>query len=253
MVPSIRFCDRTSVSPVFKEREAPGAVGRFQHARRETGLPQGRRLLVAGNTQNGYRSPEERRIGKPEVSRAILYLGQQLSSVCSEAADLGIPPPFADVVKQRPRGIGGIRHMGRAAGHLPDQPASTVPKATSPASARARRPSHCRATTQVWTPRNTGRATVPSSPCTMASCPSASALRRKRWCGGPADDGVMHGRAGFTVPDHDGFALVGMPMAAMSVALTPPFSIAPATGGDDGLPDLVRIMLDPARGRVMAG
>jgi hypothetical protein len=106
-----------------QKREAPGAVGRFQHAGRETGLPQRRRLLVARHAEDRDGVAEQRGVGGAEIRAGIQHLGQEALGDVQELQDIVVPAPLPDVVEQRARRVGGVGDMALAARQLPDQPA----------------------------------------------------------------------------------------------------------------------------------
>ena len=81
-----------------------------------------------------------------------------------------------------------------------------------------------------------------------------SALQSGADIGGAAvlpDDGAMHRLAGGAVPHHGGFALVGDADGGDVFGGDARFPQRLAAGGDGGGPDVLRLVLDPARRRKM--
>ena len=58
------------------EHEAAGAVGRLEHAGRETGLPVGGGLLVAGHRPDRDRRAEMLKFGRAEIALRVADLRQ---------------------------------------------------------------------------------------------------------------------------------------------------------------------------------
>ncbi len=253
MVPSRRLRLATSVVAGVEQGEAAGAVGRFHHARRKAGLPHGRRLLVARDAEDRDLAPEQVGAGRAEVGGAIAHLGQHRQRHAEVAADLVVP-----VARRGCCRAACARRWWRRS-RAPGPPVSfqirklsTVPKSKLALSRPARgRLRHGRAATRPWCPRNRGRAagrcaavTIGSSPASF-SCWQRSAVRRScqtmaLWIGWPVSRSQISVVSRWLV----------MPMAAMSAAEIPAFSMRRARGARDGGPEVLRVMLDPAGGRV---
>src|SRR5690606_23156836 len=103
--------------------KATGAVGGFHHARRETGLPYGRRLLVARHAADRNLAPEEVGSGHAEVRGAVAHLGQERLRYFQDLEYVAVPFPLSDVVDQRARRVRGVGGVHPATGELPDQEA----------------------------------------------------------------------------------------------------------------------------------
>src|SRR5690606_18958947 len=84
--------------PRVQQRKATGAVGGFHHARRETGLPYGRRLLVARRAADRNLAPEEVGSGHAEVRGAVAHLGQERLRYFQDFEYVAVPFPLSDVV-----------------------------------------------------------------------------------------------------------------------------------------------------------
>ena len=104
-----------------QQRETAGSIGRFEHARFETRLPNRRRLLVT-------RHPEDRDFGAEygldrgaEIGSAIENIREDGSRNAEDFQQFPIPLVRRDVVDQRPRGIGRVGDVAHAAGQPPDQ------------------------------------------------------------------------------------------------------------------------------------
>ena len=213
MVVSSRLRDATGVRAGVEQREAAGAVGRLHHAGREAALPDGRRLLVAGDAENADR---RRRTGRARWRRS-----PPAQSRTSGSMRGGTPnslhrvrrptAPRADVEQQRARGIGGVGRVHLAAGQPPQQKAvdRAEGEPARPRPRRARR-RHGRAARRSWSRRNTDRAAgrscrrSPARGRRRASCAQESAVRRScqtmaLWIGLPVG----------AIPDDRGLALVG--------------------------------------------
>ncbi len=108
-----RFC------PGVEQRKAAGAVGRLHHARIKAALPDGRRLLIPGDTQDRNRATEQ--IGRAEGSGAVADLRQQRHRNAEELAEIGVPTAAPDVHQQGARGIGRVGDVQLAAGQPPQQ------------------------------------------------------------------------------------------------------------------------------------
>ncbi len=119
-----------------------------------------------------------------------------------------------------------------------------------PAPRGARAPARGPAARRSWWRRNTGRAAARCARCTSGSGPSA--LQPGAGIGGAAvlpDDRAVHGLAGRAVPQHHGLALVGDADGARCAA--PAARQRLARRGQRVAPDILRVVLHPARCRVM--
>ena len=238
-----------------EQREAAGAVGRFHHAGREAALPDGRRLLVAGDAEDADRPAEQVGHGRAEIAGAIAHLRQQRHR---HAEQLGTGP--------RPMRRGGCRtaacarHWWRRSRAPCRRSAATAGscrpcrRRAGPASrrlARARR--RGRAARRSWWRRNTDRAAARSWPRSSASWPGARAAPRRHravrrscqtmalWIGLPVARSQTIVVSRWLV----------MPIAGdVACASTPAFAIAVAHGRDRRRPDFLRVVLDLAGRRI---
>ena len=103
------------------EGETAGAIGRFHHARREAGLADDGRVLVAGDAADRHGGAEHIGIGDAEIIGAVLDLGQQGARHAKHGKQRVVPFAFLDIVHQRARGVGRVGRMHLAAGEPPDE------------------------------------------------------------------------------------------------------------------------------------
>ena len=104
------------------QHKAAGAEGAFCLAPLEAGLPKQRRLLVTRRTGNLDLAAEVHRVGvlvKLAVGHGV---GQHTARYVKDLQDLIVPVQRVDVEQHRPAGVGIVGHMDLAAGQLPDQP-----------------------------------------------------------------------------------------------------------------------------------
>ena len=107
----------------IQQREAAGAIGGFQHPRREAGLPQRRRLLVPRHAADRHRRAQHLRRGHAEFGGAVPHLRQDRRRDVEQPQQLRVPGAAGDVEQQGPRRIGRIRRMHPATGQPPQQEA----------------------------------------------------------------------------------------------------------------------------------
>ena len=74
-----------------EQREAAGAVGRLDHARREAGLADGGGLLVAGDAGDRDRAAEQARIAVAEFGGGVLHLGQHRARHAQQLQQFVVP------------------------------------------------------------------------------------------------------------------------------------------------------------------
>ena len=236
-----------------EQREAAGAVGRLHHARREAALPDGRRLLVAGDAANADRAAEQIGLRLAEVGRAVAHLAAAAPSARRTAGSR------SSSQSPRPISNSSVRDalVASVAWTLPpvsrqSRNESTVPNASRPCSAAARAPVHMvEQPADLGRRRNTDRAPGRSWPRPPArarrarSAAQASAVRRScqtmaLWIGLPLARSQTIVVSRWLV----------MPMPAMSLAPTPALAIASRTVATTRRPDFLRIVLDPSRRRI---
>ena len=121
MVLTSRFCESHQFVAGVEHGEATRAVGGFDRAAFETGLPDQCGLLVAGDAADGNGRAEQLRRRFAEIVGAVLHLGQQRGGDIEDLEQLVVPGIVADVVQQGARGIAGIGDMHLAAGEPPEQ------------------------------------------------------------------------------------------------------------------------------------
>ena len=211
MVVSSRLRDSDRLVAGIEQREAAGAVGRFHHAGRETALPDGRRLLIAGDAADRNRSAE-RSGGRAEIARAVAHLRQQRAAARGTArqAPGPIAPLWISNSSVRAALVASVA-CTLPAGQPPEQETCRRcrRRVAPPPPPRARR-RRDRAARRSWWRRNTDRAAARSCAAMSGSWPLRRASRAD--AGGAAilpDDRVVDRLAGRAVPDHRGLALVG--------------------------------------------
>ena len=255
MVVSSRCCEATGVCAGVEQREAAGAIGRLDHAGREAGLadrspPAGRRRCRASGSAR-RRAPAS---VSPKSAGAVAHLRQHRGGHAEQRQQLLVPDAAADVEQQRARGVGGVGRMHRAAGQPPEQEAvdraeGEFARLRAPRARRAR----CRAARRSWCRRNRGRAAGRCAARTSGSWPAAtSAAQCRRGAPVLPDDGAVdrRGRCARSQTSVVSRWLV-MPIAAMSRGLEPGLGERLAAGREHAVPDVLRLVLDPARGRKM--
>ena len=125
MVVSRRLRDVHRRVAGVEQREAAGAVGRLHHAGLEAALPDGRRLLVAGDAENA--APARRTDAASVAPKSAAQSRTSGSSAAGTREQVAAAPRShcagADIEQQRARGIGGIGRVDLAAGQPPQQEA----------------------------------------------------------------------------------------------------------------------------------
>ncbi len=107
--------------PGIEQRKTAGAVSRFQHAGLETALPDGCRLLVAGDAEDANGRTEQVGHGDAEFAGAVAHFRQQRGRHAEQPAQTVVPHAPIDIEQQRARGIGGVGRVHLAAGQPPEQ------------------------------------------------------------------------------------------------------------------------------------
>ncbi len=234
-----------------EERESAGAVGRFDHAGSEAALADQRRLLVAGQRGDRDRRAEQFRRGRTVIGTGIEHLRQDRRRDVEGVEESGVPGQTVDVIEHRARGVGYVGRVTPAAGEPPQQKAVDGAEGDLAGAGAA---------------AQTGD--IVEQPADLAGAEigiddEAGALRdgfrqplaapvRAQFRGAPVlpDDRVMDRAAGGALPQDRGLALVGdADRGDRTVRGGGGF----AAGGKDAAPDLLGIMLDPARLRVELG
>ena len=141
MVVSSRLRDATGAVAGVEQREAAGAIGRLHHAGRETALPDGRRLLVAGDAEDGDR---RRRTDRRSCRNRRRSPSPPAAAPAARETARAAPRPTRRCGYRTAACARHWWHRSRA--RVPPvsrqiRKLSTVPKASCPASAAARAPS----------------------------------------------------------------------------------------------------------------
>ena len=192
------------------EHEAPGTVGVFGLAGREASLAKSGGLLVARDTGDLDRGTKQRDIGFANNATAGHHVGQNSGRDIEQAQQGSVPLQGVDIEKQCARGIAGIGDMRGTASEVPDQPA--VDRAEGQLTALS--PRAC-AGGVVQQPFQFGAGKIGiqhQAGFFLDHAGFAQAAQRIAACCRAAvlpDDGGGQRLAGFTIPQHRGFALVG--------------------------------------------
>ena len=239
---------RAAVADVH-EHEAAGAVGVLGHARGEAGLAEQRRGLVSGHPGDGNAGAEPTdRLGGdagPPTRRADLR--KALRGNVEQFGQLVVPTLAPDVVEQGPAGVGRVRGMNGAAGEAPQQPA--VDGADRQAGPRGD-------ATFGEEPLDLGRREVRVEDEAGAVPDQAEVADGSQLIAagrGPPvlpHDGPVERPARGAVPDDRRFPLVGDADGGDGVVQLIGHQ---RDAGRHGLPDLLGVVLHPARPRVVLG
>ena len=188
--------------------------------------------------------------GHADLARAVAYLRQQ-GARYPQGLEQGIVPPLGvDVEEQGARGVGGVGHVHLPTAEPPDQEAvdgaegePALLRALAGAGHVVEDPGHLGA-------REVGIQAEPR--LLLEERAPALGLERGALRGGapvlPHDRGV-YGRPALPIPHHCGLALVGDPDRGHRSRRVERL----AAHRQRGLPDLLRVVLDPARPRVVLG
>ena len=249
MVVSSRLRERDRLAPGVEQGEAAGAVGRLHHAGREAALPDGGRLLVAGDAEDADRPAEQVRHGRAEVGGAVAHLAAAARRGTPKSSQQLVVPVAAAMSK-----AACARRWWRR-WHAPCRRSA----ATAGSCRRCRRQAGparrgARAVDVVEQPgdlgrrRNRDRAAARSWPRSSRSWPSARSLRAQ--LGGAAvlpDDGVVDRLAGARSQMTSVSRWLVMPMRGdVGARVDAGLGHRRAHGRDDARPDLLRVVLDPA-------
>ncbi len=197
------------LGPGVGNQETAGPVSALGHAVLEAGLPDQRRLLVAGHAEHRYRSPEQAGLAGPEFCRAVPNLWQQGARYAKDLQQLLIPVLGEDIEKQRARSITRIACVHATTRQAPEQ--KTVDGAESEFASLC--PPPCPGDI-VENPGNLGGRKIGIK---LESGLAADELfdtffleRRARGCRAPVlpDDRVMNTFAAVPIPDQRGFPLI---------------------------------------------
>ena len=234
---SSRWREATGSAPVWASRKQPVPKVLLTSPAREAALAQGRRLLVAGHPCDRHGRAEH--VRGAEALCVAAHLRQHGLGDIEEREQLRAPGALVDVEEVGARGVGGAGRVEPAAGQPPDEKA--VDRAEGEVAAPAR------AGERIEQPGELGRREIGVDQEAAARGDEglpplcAQPLAGGRRAPVLPDDGVVQAGAGRAVPEQRRLALVG-----------------DADGGgqgvagrlaqhlDAGLPDLLRVVLDPA-------
>ena len=231
---------RRRLAAGVQEDEAAGAVGVLGAAGRVAGLAEERRLLVAGDPRDRHLAAELAR--RPvDVGRGQ-RLGQARRVDAEQLAELRVPGEPADVEEHRAR---GVRVVGRvAAGQLEQQPG--VDRAEDGARRQV-------GVAQQPLDLGAGEVGVEDEPGALADqrlVPGlAQLVAARRGAAVLPDQRPVQRLARCRVPGDDRLALVGDPDRVELGALDAGVGERLARDPPRHLPDLARVVLDPARPR----
>ena len=188
----------------------------------------------------------------PKIRLLPWTSGSMASGTSNSRHSSAVPALLADVVEHRPAGIGDVGRVDRAAGQPPQQEAVDRPESQLAALGPGAGSWH-----MVEHPGDLGRREIRVQNQARRRChhglravllqPRAE-FRRSAVL---PDDRAMDWLAGRAVPDHRRLALVGDADSGDPRRIDAACSDRLADGRQHALPDLLRIMLDPARLRVM--
>ena len=241
---------RTRLSHVEQD-EAARPVGHFGHAGLGAGLPEERRLLVAGDAAHGHARQQRHLLGQgaahgPDTPARRADLGQGRAGHAEELAELVGPRERADVEEQGPRRVGdvGCEHTAPGpAGEVPHHPG------VDGGEHQVRAPFDAAG---VEEPCHLGgrEVRIEHEPRLFTHEGEMSGLaQRVAPLGGATvlpHDGAVQGAAARAVPGHDGLALVGDADGRHGGAGRLEVRRHLGEGDDHGIPDLAGVVLDPS-------
>ena len=227
------------------QHEAAGAIGILDHAAAVAGLAEGGGLLVAGDARDRDRTAEPGGVGDADLAAAGHDFGQHRGRDAEQVQQFVVPAQAVDIEEH---GAGGVAGVGDVA------PAQFIgePAVDGAEGQFAALGAHAGARDVGEQPFELGRGKigvefeaglaldeggVPGGAQCVAAFGGAAVL---------PDDGVTQWLAAAAVPHHRRFALVGDAdggdFAGAGAALLQHF----ARAGELGVPDVERIVLDPA-------
>jgi len=234
------------------QQEGAGAIGVLGLPGEKAGLAHQGALLVAQAAAHGNGVAKELG-GRAAVGAAIAGgtdLGQHLPRDAQDAEQLLIPLARGDVHQERARGVSHVRHVHasvRATGEVPDQPGIDGPKEGIAALGIGAQPRHMVQQPLDLGPGKVDRDQEPGPLANQILQPIALQLLADL-LGAHAlpHDGIVVRAARVAIPDHRGLALIGdaqrhqVPRAHLCLCQRSFHGLL------DGVPDLQRVMLDPA-------
>ncbi len=230
-----------------QQQEAARAVGDLDHAAARAGLPEERRLLVAGHAGDGHGGAEQRRVRLADDAAAVHDVGQQRARDAEERQELVVPGAGADVVEQRPRRVARVGHVAAAAAEPPGHPAVHGAerqlaglRALAHAGDVVQQPADLGAR-EVRVEEEAGLA-----PDQRLGAGDAQLLAEAGGAPVLPDDRRRDRRRGRPVPQDGGLALVGDADAGDRGGGHAGLLERGPRGGQLGQPELLRVLLDPA-------
>ncbi len=243
------------------QHEAAGAVGVFGHAGRKTALAERGGLLVAGQAGNRNGLAQPLRVGLAQHAAGRHHRGQQAGRNIEQFQQRVVPLQSVDVEQQRARSVAGVGGVYFAAGELPDQPGVDGAKGQLTTFGPGAGAGHV-----VKQPLQlgTGEVRIKHQPGFLLHPPGMSGgLEFVAAAGGAAvlpDNGRGKRLAGFAVPQHRSFALIGntdcfyIDSRLFSIDAGQLCFFYTFPGGSKlGGPDFHCVVRDPARLRKMLG
>ena len=110
-------------SPVFSSRKQPVPYVTLIMPRLVHAWPKSAACWSPAMPAMGTAAPSSAGSLSPTTPLLSTHLGQQRPRHAEERQQLVVPAPLADVVEQRPRGVGGVGHVDAAAAQPPRHPA----------------------------------------------------------------------------------------------------------------------------------
>ena len=196
--------------PRIHQQKAAGTVGVLRLSGAEAGLTEKSRLLIPRRPRNGNCRPEELGKGIAVQAAAGLHLRQHTPGDVQLLQDFLVPAQGIDVKEHGSGSVGIVRYMDFPAGKLPDEPGFHRAEAQLSPLCPDSRAGHV-----FQNPAQLGAGKIGVDDQSRF-CPEGirqpSGLQFVAIAAGSAalpDDSTADGLAGFLVPDHGGFPLVG--------------------------------------------
>ena len=247
--------DATGSGAGVGEHEGAGAVGDLGVARREAGLAEEGRLLVAGDARHRHAVGQHPQPLRHAVDlRAHADLRQHLGRDPEEVEELRVPAQGAQVHEQRAAGVGRIGDVGLPAGEPPGEEGVDGPEGDLPLRGPAADPLLVVEEPAELGGREVGVEHEPGAladPGLAAGVLEPLALRR-----GAAvlpDDGPGERGVAAPAPERHRLPLVGDAHRGHVAPGDAGAGERPAQRGDGRVPDLLEVVLDPARLREVLG
>ena len=233
--------------PGVHQHKATGAVGVFGLSGLEAGLAEQRRLLVSRRPRDGD--------GRAKILRQRLAVNAAAGPDLREHT-LGdvqlrenfiVPAKGVDVEQHGAGGVGIVRHMGFAAGELPDEPGlhgaeqQLAPLRPRPDARHILQNPAQLGAGKIGVDDQTGLA-----PEFLHQSFFLQLVAIRTGAAALPDDGAAHRLAGFSVPDDGGLPLVGDADGGNVGGGRPDVRHSPLGDLYLGRPDLVGVMLHPA-------